>query len=269
MKSVKEARAELDVISNRIAVALAKREGVLKSFSTTRSLARKTDQEQDVEESSLFRPEPPNLGLGAPIPSQFLVSEAERNNKTLRERFFPKKATRDSKPQNEDRNVKTNKKLAEESSDEEEGRSGLGRAKKQKTTAATLPTTQSKVQPKTGNDPPQQDSRDSRLSGSKEQVKNIEPLSKASAPEAHLNNILSRVHQASPESTSSMTLTSGSTDESLVKAPNPGAPSNLAGQSPSTGKSPEEIRRQKQLKKQRKRERERLKQKLRKSSTSG
>ncbi|RFU33610.1 hypothetical protein B7463_g2757, partial [Scytalidium lignicola] len=255
VKSVKEARAELDVISNRIAVALAKREGVLKSFSSSRSLPRKTDQEQEAEEIALFRPEPSNLGLGAQIPSQFLVSEAERNNKTLRERIL--------------------KESVEKSSDEEEGRSGVGRAKKQKTTVASV-TAEPKPEPepKTSDVLSVHNKRSESLELTqnkiKEQHKDRKPFSKVTSSENQPNS-LSRVNQASPESASSMTLSNGSMDGPLLQAAQQNTTSTsskLSGLSSSGNKSPEEIRRQKQLKKQRKRERERLKQKQQKAAIS-
>ncbi|KAH8820439.1 hypothetical protein F5884DRAFT_764086 [Xylogone sp. PMI_703] len=256
VKSVKEARAELDVISNRIAVALAKREGVLKSFSASRSLPRKTEQEQEAEEIALFRPEPPNLGLGAPIPSQFLVSEAERNNKTLRERFFPKKTLKDSKAREEEKVNRTLKKPVEESSDEEEGRSGLGRAKKQRTSVTSV-----SKEPKVEVKP----SVESKSTGIEEQDKDVKPSPNVTTPEKQLNSI-SRVNQASPESASSMTLSNGSTDGPSHQNISSTSSKLLGGTA--GHKSAEEIRRQKQLKKQRKRERQRLKQKKDKASSS-
>jgi hypothetical protein len=62
-----------------------------------------------------------------------LVSEAERNNKSLRAKFFPAKGLKASKERDaEEKLVRVKRGLRDESSDEEEGRSALGRAKKQK-----------------------------------------------------------------------------------------------------------------------------------------
>ncbi|KAN0110249.1 hypothetical protein V8E51_006636 [Hyaloscypha variabilis] len=136
-KPVKVSKENFDVISNRIAVALAKREALIKSWTATSSRQRspeKTEAELEAEDAALFRNEPPYLGVGAPIPSHFLVSEAERNNKSLRAKFFPSKTLKASKARDaEEKAASAKRGLKDESSDEEEGRSGLGRAKKRKT----------------------------------------------------------------------------------------------------------------------------------------
>ncbi|KAE9372086.1 hypothetical protein N431DRAFT_439200 [Stipitochalara longipes BDJ] len=136
-KSVKVSKEDFDVISNRIAVALAKREALIKSWTASSSRQRspeKTEAELEAEDAALFRNEPPYLGVGAPIPSHFLVSEAERNNKSLRAKFFPSKTLKASKTRDaEEKAASAKRGLKDESSDEEEGRSGLGRAKKRKT----------------------------------------------------------------------------------------------------------------------------------------
>ena len=88
----------------------------------------KSEAELDAEDAALFRNEPPYLGVGAPIPSHFLVSDAERNNKSLRAKFFPGKGLKGSKPRDEEEKVASAKRaLNEESSDEEGGRSSLGK----------------------------------------------------------------------------------------------------------------------------------------------
>jgi hypothetical protein len=136
-KSAKVSKEDFDVISNRIAVALAKREALIKSWTASSSRERppeKTEAELEAEDAALFRNEPPYLGVGAPIPSHFLVSEAERNNKSLRAKFFPSKTLKASKARDaEEKAASAKRGLRDESSDEEEGRSGLGRAKKRKT----------------------------------------------------------------------------------------------------------------------------------------
>jgi hypothetical protein len=135
-KSAKLSKQDFDVISNRLAVALAKRESLIKSWTASSLLSMqpaKSQEELDAEDAAIFRSEPPRLGVGAPIPSHFLVSEAERNNKTLRAKFFPTKGLKASKPRDAEEKLASVKRgLRDESSDEEEGRSALGRAKKQK-----------------------------------------------------------------------------------------------------------------------------------------
>jgi hypothetical protein len=137
LKSAKASKEEFDLISNRLALALAKRESIIKSWTASSSRPTpppKTQEELDAEDAILFKNEPAYLGVGAPIPSHFLVSEAERNNKSLRAKFFPTKGLKASKARDaEEKAASAKRGLKEESSDEEEGRSGLGRAKKLKT----------------------------------------------------------------------------------------------------------------------------------------
>lgn len=148
-QSVQASREELDTISNRVAIALAKREKLIKTW--TASSARKnepdkTQEEIDAEDAALFRNEPPYLGVGAPIPSHFLISDAERNNKTLRAKFFPTKGLKASKQRDaEEKATSAKRGLNEESSEDEGGRSSLGRAKKQKTSAPTKSVNEVKV----------------------------------------------------------------------------------------------------------------------------
>lgn len=137
-KPAKQAKEDFAVISNRLAVAFAKRESLIKSWTASSSrspAAAKTEEELEAEDSALFRNQPPYLGVGAAIPSHFLVSEAERNNKSLRAKFFPAKGLKASKVRDaEEKAASAKRGLKDQSSDEEEGRSGLGRAKKLKIT---------------------------------------------------------------------------------------------------------------------------------------
>jgi hypothetical protein len=126
---------EFDTIQNRIQLALAKHENIVKSWtaSSSRREPTKTDEQLDAEDAALFRNEPPYLGVGAPIPSHFLVSDAERNNKSLRAKFFPTKGLKGSKPRDSDEKAASAKRtLNDETSDDEGGRSSLGKAKKVK-----------------------------------------------------------------------------------------------------------------------------------------
>lgn len=141
-KSHKTTQEEFDIIQNRIQLALAKREALVKSWtaSSSRKESTKTEEELEAEDAALFRSEPPYLGVGAPIPSHFLVSDAERNNKSLRAKFFPGKGLKGSKPRDEEEKAASAKRaLNEESSDDEGGRSSLGKAKKLKTKATPAP----------------------------------------------------------------------------------------------------------------------------------
>jgi hypothetical protein len=131
--------ADLDIIQNRVAVALAKRERLIKSWTASSSRPRltpKTQEELDAEDAELFLIEPPHLGLGAPIPKEFLDGDAKRNdvasNEKLRHLIMGRKGgIQASKARNaQDKSGSVKRSLNGESSDEEEGRSGLGRAKK-------------------------------------------------------------------------------------------------------------------------------------------
>jgi hypothetical protein len=147
IRSISTSKEELDVISNRIAIALAKREKLVKSWTALSARPKepeKTQEELDAEDAALFRNQPPYLGVGAPIPSHFLVSDAERNNKSLRAKFFPTKGLKGSKSRDEEEKAASAKRgLIDESSDEEGGRSSVGKAKKRKTTA-DLPSKETK-----------------------------------------------------------------------------------------------------------------------------
>ncbi|RDW95240.1 hypothetical protein BP5796_01003 [Coleophoma crateriformis] len=144
--SAKASQAEFDVIQNRIALALAKRESLVKSWNTSSRTQEptKTEEELDAEDALHFRREPPNLGVGAPIPSHFLVSEAQQNNKSLRAKFFPMKGLKASKTRDAEEKAASAKRAKRgDSSDEEEGRSALGKAKKQKINKYTAPVVES------------------------------------------------------------------------------------------------------------------------------
>ncbi|KAH7370636.1 hypothetical protein BKA65DRAFT_21675 [Rhexocercosporidium sp. MPI-PUGE-AT-0058] len=133
LKSAKASKDELAVISNRLAIAMAKREALVKSWTASSSNSRpeKTQEELDAEDAALFRNEPPHLGVGAAIPAHFLVNEAERGNKALRAKMLTTKGLKASKARDtEEKAASAKRGMRGESSDEEEGRSSLGRAKK-------------------------------------------------------------------------------------------------------------------------------------------
>jgi hypothetical protein len=130
---------DLDIIQNRVAVALAKRERLIKSWTASSSRPHpppKSQEELDAEDAELFRIEPPHLGLGAPIPKEFLDGDVKRkeisSNEKLKHLILGKKGgLQASKPRDAQEKAGSAKRgLKGESSDEEEGRSGLGRAKK-------------------------------------------------------------------------------------------------------------------------------------------
>lgn len=133
--------ADFDVIQNRVAVALAKRERLIKSWTASSSRPRpppKTQEELDAEDADLFNPTPAGLGLGAPIPKEFLDGDVKRKeistNDKLRHLFIGKRAgLQASKPRDGKEKAGSAKRgLEQESSDEDQGRSALGKAKKSK-----------------------------------------------------------------------------------------------------------------------------------------
>ncbi|RPA96499.1 hypothetical protein L873DRAFT_1829461 [Choiromyces venosus 120613-1] len=83
------------------------------------------------EDEELFTPMPPRLGLGAPIPKDFLTSENStlRTNDILKRRLMGRGGSGGSKPMPE-AVKKKRKEGGSEDEDEDEGRSALGRRKK-------------------------------------------------------------------------------------------------------------------------------------------
>lgn len=141
-KPKKVSKEEFDIISNRLAVALAKRESLIKSWtaSSSRPPKTKTLEEREAEDEALFQNQPPYLGVGAPIPAHFLTSDANQNNKSLRAKFFPTKGLKASKARDaEEKAASAKRAKRDEDSDEEQGRSGLGRAKKLKSKPRIVP----------------------------------------------------------------------------------------------------------------------------------
>ncbi|KAI9048070.1 hypothetical protein LZ554_007866 [Drepanopeziza brunnea f. sp. 'monogermtubi'] len=128
----KAAKIDTNVVLNRLAIAMAKREALISSWENSSSRKpQKTQEELDAEDALIFRQQPPRLGVGAPLPAEYLVGEAERSNKSLRARFFPSKGLKASKARDaEEKAASAKRAQIEESSDEEGGRSSLGRAKK-------------------------------------------------------------------------------------------------------------------------------------------
>ncbi|KAG9238294.1 hypothetical protein BJ875DRAFT_451589 [Amylocarpus encephaloides] len=139
-KPVGLSKEQYDVITNKIAVAMAKHEAVVAGWIAKSARAnepRRTQEELEAEDRALFQPQPPRLGLGCPIPARFLKDNAESSNKELRARLFSSKGLKAAKVRDADEKAASTKRgLRDQSSDEEEGRSALGRAKKQRTKAA-------------------------------------------------------------------------------------------------------------------------------------
>ncbi|CAD6505624.1 BgTH12-01114 [Blumeria graminis f. sp. triticale] len=134
---IKPLQVDYDIVSNRIAAALAQRESLIKSWtksSLDHKISNGIEVQNDSEDDILSQAKYPRLGLGAPIPSQFLVSDVERNNNSLLAKFgvsktssAGKRKAREQKPA-----ASTLRDSRNDSSDEEPGRSSLGRAKKPK-----------------------------------------------------------------------------------------------------------------------------------------
>lgn len=133
--------ADFDVIQNRVLVALAKRERLIKSWTASSSRPRqplKTQEELEAEDAELFNLAPASLGLGAPIPKEFLDGDVKRkeiwNNERLRNLFMGKRVGSQASKSSDgkERACGAKRSLDEKSSDEDEGRSALGKAKKSK-----------------------------------------------------------------------------------------------------------------------------------------
>jgi hypothetical protein len=124
------AQTEIDAISNRIQLALAAREELVRSW-TSPDIPRKTDAELDAEEALLFRPEPAHLGVGYPIAENYLIGEKERGRRGLETKFATVlKASKKRDAEEKRESAKRGLDGGQESSEEDVGRSALGRRKK-------------------------------------------------------------------------------------------------------------------------------------------
>lgn len=164
---------DFDIIQNRVAVALANRERLIKSWTASSSRPRpppKTSEELDAEDAELFRVEPPHLGLGAPIPRGFLDGDARRkemsSNEKLRHLIMGKKGALQAGKSRDAQGKagSTKRDLKKESSDEEEGRSGLGRPKKLKSNINFL------ARDTTAKDQPRQEDKEEIKQGRRQAV---------------------------------------------------------------------------------------------------
>ncbi|KAF7854747.1 hypothetical protein EAF04_010315 [Stromatinia cepivora] len=133
----KETWEEFNAKMNRIQMALAKREAIaeniLAKYPTDRR--RKTQEEIDAEDALWFPTSAGNQPLNIdPAFAKFLKPAAERSQKTLRDKMLPSKELRASKARDaEEKAASAKRAMAAASSDEDEGRTALGKAKKLKT----------------------------------------------------------------------------------------------------------------------------------------
>lgn len=118
---------ELDVIDNKVSMALARHEeivnGWMKASNITPKPPVKTENEIDAQIIG-------NAG-GKISSSRFLKAPAGLGDKSLHARLLPSKTLKASKRRDaEEKAASAKRALREESSDDEEGRSGLGKTKK-------------------------------------------------------------------------------------------------------------------------------------------
>ena len=128
-----KSREELDALQNRMQIRLAAHEALVRSWTersrAAKDIVRKTDSELDAEDAALFQPQPAYLGLGCPIPEEFLVTEKERGTMGLEKKFG--NVLKASKKRDAEEKLESRRRgLREESSEEEEGRSGVGKKKR-------------------------------------------------------------------------------------------------------------------------------------------
>lgn len=128
----------LSEIQARIDVALAKRAAIVDSwvskYDTSRCAPDKTQEELKAWDEELYNPPPPNLGLGAEIPKEYLDGEGNRmmnaGNGKLRTLMLG--GQKIGKKRDEREKEESRKRAKAESSDEEEGRASLVKSKKAK-----------------------------------------------------------------------------------------------------------------------------------------
>jgi hypothetical protein len=134
-------QAELDTFFAHIDLLRAENEAqgkeLVRKWATPDVQARldssesRTQEAVDLEDSRLFQPQPLYLGVGAAIPPDFLANEAPSGTRALRKKFFPATTLKASKARDaEEKAASAKRGLKHNSSDDEEGRSGVGRTKK-------------------------------------------------------------------------------------------------------------------------------------------
>lgn len=127
-KSVGLSLEELDILDNKVAIALARHEEIVNGWIKASNRPPKppimTDEEIEAQISNY------GFGTGGGTSKE---DAAELGNKLLRAKFLPSKTLKASKARDaEEKAASAKRGLMVESSDEEEGRSSLGKAKKHK-----------------------------------------------------------------------------------------------------------------------------------------
>jgi hypothetical protein len=120
---------ELDVIDNKVSMALARHEEIVKGWMKASNITPKPPvKTEDEIEAQIIG----NSGGGINS-SRSLKAPVGLGDKSLHARLLPSKTLKASKRRDaEEKAASAKRALKEESSDEEEGRSGLGKAKKPK-----------------------------------------------------------------------------------------------------------------------------------------
>lgn len=130
--SVKYSSEDYNTLRNQILLSLAQRESVIKKWTAPSSHLlppAKNQEEFDAEDASLFQNQPPHLGVGAQITSDFSMSEIDRNDKSLRTKLLGSKSSATKKVK--DTRERVDKPSRDDYSDDELGRSSIGKMKKQ------------------------------------------------------------------------------------------------------------------------------------------
>ena len=127
-KSVGLSLEELDILDNKVAIALSRHEEIVNGWIKASNRPLKppimTDEEIEAQISNY------GFGTGGGTSKE---NAAELGNKSLRAKFLPSKTLQASKARDaEEKAASAKRGLMVESSDEEEGRSSLGKAKKHK-----------------------------------------------------------------------------------------------------------------------------------------
>lgn len=134
---------DFDVLMNKIDIELAKRKQLFAPYIeeyAKKFPSRKTQEQLDAEDSQLFQPQPPYLGLGCSIPKDWQTDGEVSRKRALGQAIFGKKFGLQASKQRDvkERAGSAKRGLDRESSDEDEGRSALGKTKKVKVSSQPL-----------------------------------------------------------------------------------------------------------------------------------
>lgn len=126
-------KLDVDAFFNRIDLIMAEKEALVRSWTaqskTIWPIVRKTAAELKAEEDEMFRPQPPYLGVGCPIPEGYQAEDEEDTKFTARAKFGM--GLQASKRRDAEEKAESAKRAArDESSEIEGGRSSLGKKKK-------------------------------------------------------------------------------------------------------------------------------------------